>query len=220
MKDKTWKLVKNDRYNSDQYLLGFFNSEQHARDNIPYVFRKNSNWIKKEEDILIKPVDPEMIFKPVCTDYMHYVWSLIPKKEQERVMASDSSAEIHCNHLMCGGETYYYLSRMIDEHWTAIDIGASYGAQSYLFKDHKKYIAVEPNVRIDEWHFENFQAEGTERYEMTAGTFINEVLPTLNLDLDTTFAICNYVPSGWHGEDANELVRKTFHNCYVFYPSF
>ena len=215
-KQKTWKLVFQDYNNDDQYLLGFYPSETDAKLVITYFKQRYKELIGNREPI-VKRVNPEMILNPVCTDYMHYVRSLIPDKEMKRVIDSDASAEICANDLMCGGATYYYLSRMIPKGWYVIDIGASYGAQSYLFKDHARYIAVEPSESSDDWHFENFKADGTERYEMTAGEFIKDVLPTLDLDLQKTFAICNYVPE-WFGENPMELVKQTFNNCYVYYP--
>lgn len=215
-KEKKWKLVLQDYWNDDQYLLGFFQSETDAKLAIPKLKQKYKDWIGNREPI-VKRVNPEMILNPVCTDYMHYVCSLIPSNEWQRVMKSDASAEITSDSIMCGGATYYYLSRMIPKEWTVIDVGASYGAQSYLFQDHARYIAVEPFESSDDWHFEDFKADGTERYQMTAGKFVKDVLPTLNLDLKKTFAICNYVPE-WFGENPMELVRQTFHNCYVYYP--
>lgn len=218
-KDKSWKIVKCNSVNSDQELIAFYNSEQHAKENIPYIMRKYGNWISNKDEIIVKPVNPEKIFMPVCTDYMHYVWSMIPKIDRERVMNSDSSAEIDSNDLMCGGATYYYLSRMIPKHFTVIDIGASYGAQSYLFQEHAKYIAVEPFMRkYSDYNFENFKADGTDRFEVTAKEFVDNILPALNLDLNKTFAIVNYVPD-WYHEKASELVRNTFPNCYSFYPA-
>jgi hypothetical protein len=215
-KQKNWKLVVQDYHNDDQYILGFYPTEAEARLAIPDVEKRNKGWLGNRKPI-IKRVNPEMILNPVCTDYMHYVRSLIPDKEMERVMMSDASAEICTDNLMCGGATYYYLSRMIPKDWTVVDVGASYGAQSYLFQDHAKYIAVEPFESSDDWHFENFKADGTERYEMTAGNFIKDILPTLNLDLNKTFAIANYTPS-WFGESPIELVRTTFYNVWTFYP--
>lgn len=215
-KQKTWKLVLQDYYNDDQYLLGFYPSETDAKLAIHCVKQRNKELIGNREPI-IKMVNPEMILNPVCTDYMHYVRSLIPDEEMKRVMMSDASAEICADNLMCGGATYYYISRMIPKEWTVVDVGASYGAQSYLFQGHAKYIAVEPFNSDNDWHFENFKAEGTERYDMTAGEFIKDILPTLNIDLDKTFAICNYVPK-WFGENPMELVRQTFVNCFVYYP--
>lgn len=219
-KDKSWKIVKQDSSNEDQYLLGFFNSETHAQENIPYILRKyNRDYITSADSLLIKPVNPEKIYMPVCTDYMHYVRSLIPKQDWERVMDSDTSVEIDENSLMCGGATYYYLSRMIQREWTVIDIGASYGAQSYLFQNHARYIAVEPAPKnYGKFVLDYFVADGTERYTMTAKAFIEEILPTLDLDINKTFAICNYVPD-WYGQSAQELVRKTFKNLFVYYPN-
>jgi hypothetical protein len=216
-KQKNWKLVVQDYHNDDQYLLGFYPSETDAKLAIPFVKQRYKEWIGNREPI-VKRVNPEMILNPVCTDYMHYVMSLIPDNEMKRVMMSDASAEICTDDLMCGGATYYYLSRMIPKDWTVIDVGASYGAQSYLFKDHARYIAVEPFRSSDDWHFEDFKADGTERYQMTAGKFIKDVLPTLNLDLKKTFAIANYTPS-WFGEDPIKLVRTNFLNVWTYYPS-
>lgn len=215
MKDKSWKIVKQDTYNSDQYLIGFFNSEQHAKDNIWYILRKYGNWIKSKDELVIKRVDPEMILNPVTTDYMHYAWSLIPKEETKRVMASDASAEIDANNLMCGGATYYNLSKMIDKSWTVIDIGCAYNPQSYFFQNHARHIAIEPVWKDSHFRFEYFKAPNTELLFMDGQDFINETLPTLNLNLDKTFCIVNYVPSG----GVNLLARMTFKNIFCFYPA-
>lgn len=214
-KDKTWKIVKSNGVNSDQELLGFFNSEQHAKDSIPYIFRKHSNWIKDKNQLIVKPVYPEKIFMPVCTDYMHYVRSLIPDGDWVRVMQSDSSAEIHASSLMCGSATYYYLSRMIPKHWTVVDIGCSYNAQSYLFQKHARHIAIEPLWLDREFHFEYFKAPNTELLFMAGQDFIEKELPKLNLDMNKTFCIVNYVPSG----AVNLMARETFRNLYTFYPA-
>jgi len=120
---------------------------------------------------------------------------------------------------MCGGGgmTYYNLSRVIPKHWTVIDFGAGYAAQSYLFTEHHRYIAVEPSIisRVTDFSFEYFKADGTERFDVTAGDFIRKELPML--DPKTTFAICNYVPD-WYDESASELVRHNFRNVFTFYP--
>lgn len=207
--DKSWKVVKKEKYNSDQHLLGFFNCEKHARDNIPFLLRKYGNWIKSADEMLVKPVEPMMIQNPVCTDFMHYVRSLIPNSEYERVMVSDASAEISCDDLMCGGATYYNLSRMIPKGWTVIDVGCAYNAQSYLFQDYKRHIAIEPEWKNKDFHFEYFKAPDTELLFTTGQKFITDVLPTLNLDLKKTFAICNYVPqamSVWKWYVARSLI--------------
>ena len=215
-KQKNWKLVVQDYHNDDQYILGFYSTEAEAKLAIPDVEKQNKGWLGSRKPI-IKRVNPEMILNPVCTDYMHYVRSLIPDKEMERVMMSDASAEICTDNLMCGGATYYYLSRMIPKDWTVIDVGCAYNPQSYLFQGHKRHIAIEPKWLDKDFHFEYFQAPNTELLFMTGQEFIKNELPKMNLDLDKTFAICNYVPE-WYGENPMELVRHTFHNCYVYYP--
>ena len=220
--DKTWKVVKQDKNNDDQYLIAFYNTQAMAYDAIPYLLRKYGNWIKDKDELIVKRVDPSLIMSPVATDYSHYCASLIPKEEMERVMNGVAGAEISSDNLMCGfgGRTYYNLSRMIPKNWNVVDIGASYGAQSYLFKDHAKYIAVEPfkDYGIDSPKVANFLAPGTVRSDATAGQFIKDILPSLNLNLEKTFAICNYVPN-WFGEKPMELVRHNFQYVFTFYPN-
>lgn len=213
-KQKNWKLVVQDYHNDDQYLLGFYPSETDAKLAIPTITRQHKEWIDNRQPI-VKRVNPEMIFNPVCTDYMHYVRSLIPDNEMKRVMMSDASAEICTDDLMCGGATYYYLSRMIPKNWTVIDFGCAYNPQSYLFQDHKRHIAIEPKWLDNDFHFEYFQAPNTELLFMTGQEFIENELPKLDLDLDKTFAIVNYVPSG----ACNLMVRETFKNVWAYYPA-
>lgn len=210
---RDWKLVLQDFHNNDQYLLGFFQNEKDARKEIPKLIEQNKRWFGERIPI-VKRVNPEMIENPVCTDYMHYIRSLIPDKEMKRVMMSDASAEICVDNLVCGGATYYYLSRMIPKAWNVIDIGCSYNAQSYLFQNHKRHIAIEPVWLDKDFHFEYFHAPNTELLFMTGQEFIENELPKMNLDLSKTFAILNYVPSS----ACNLMVRKTFTNLYCFYP--
>lgn len=212
--EKQWKLVCQNPNNDDQDLFGLYTSQVNAEYERPRVFEKYRRIIENYDRLMVKRVDPEMICNPVCTDYMHYVWALIPKEEIERVMKSDASAEIHANCHMCGGETYYYLSRLIPKDWTVIDIGCAYNSQSYLFQDHKRHIAIEPVWHGDDWHFEYFKAPNTEMLFMTGQEFIQDELPKMDLDLDKTFCIVNFVPSG----AANLMARETFKNIYTFYP--
>ena len=218
--DKKYKVVKQDCNNSDQYLIGFFETSDDAFVSIPEIQKKYSTWIKNVRDLHVKRVDPELIPKPVATDYAHYIRSLIPDNDWKRIMHSDAAAEINSDNNVCGygGRTYYNLSKMIPLDWCVVDVGASYGCQSALFTRHKRYIAVEPLKEEPEgWHIERYQAEGTEFYPMTAGEFVREVLPNLDLNMNKTFAICNYVPH-WYGENPMELVRTNFKNVFTFYP--
>lgn len=221
IKDRKWKLVVGNKNNYDQDLLNFYETESQAQSAKPFFVEKYKEWNHGIEDFIVKPVNPDLIANPIPTDYSHYCRSLIPDSEWERVMRGAASAEINCNDMMCGGggRTYYYLSKIIPKHFTVIDIGASYAAQSYFFQSHIGYIAVEPYKCYDtDIPIENFKPDGTARFEITAGQFIKEILPTLNLNMSRVFAICNYVPE-WFGENPNELVRRTFKNVFCYYPS-
>lgn len=201
---KRYKVVFRDKHTTDEHLVGFFETKELAQDALD----------KKLQGYYIKETDPQYIGHIVETDYHHFVRALISNDEWNRVIKSDACAEIFCDHLMCDAKAYYTLSRMIPKDATIIDIGCSYNAQSYLFKEHKAYIGVDPIEDFNNWHFEHFVAEGTKFYNMTGQQFIKEVLPTLELDLDKVFAICTYVPD-W---ECQRLVRETFKNLYVYYP--
>lgn len=210
-----WKLVRNDEYNDDQYLLGFYTSKDEAMKARLSIIKKNPSWITSFKDLVVKPVNPEEIISPVCTDYQHYLRWMIPDEEWERVMNSDARAEIDCNYLTCGRGTYYMLSKMIPKDWTVIDFGCAYNPQSYLFQNHARHIAIEPLYKDKDFNFEYFKAPNTELLFMTGQEFLDHELHKYDLDLNKTFAIVNYVPSG----ACNLRVRETFHNLYVFYPA-
>ena len=103
---------------------------------------------------------------------------------------------------------YKNLSEIIPRHYTVLDFGCAYNPQSFLFKDHKQFIAIDycPDMVV-------FQAPGTEFSRSSAQEFIENRID--QFDLDETFAICSYLPD----YEARELVRKTFKNVFVFYPS-
>lgn len=216
---RNFKIVMTNNRNSDEDLVGFYETKDEAREACPSIKKKHPEWITSWRELIIKRVDPELIPRPVTTDYEHYLRSLIPDEEWERVLKSDASAEINCNDMTCGRGTYYMLSKMIPKDWTVIDFGCAYDAQSYLFQEHARHIAIEPVCQQDcstfEFHFEFFKAPNTELLFMTGQDFIEKELPKMHLNLDKTFAICNYVPSG----ACNLMVRETFKNTWTFYPA-
>lgn len=213
-KDRVFKLVLPYEENADQDLFGFFSSEEAAKKAAPALEKQCARWVNGRS-LIVKRTDPEMILRPVGTDFEHYNRALIPNEEFKRVMDSDASAEIDCNNMTCGCGTYYYLSRMIPKDWTVIDIGCAYNPQSYLFQNHARHIAIEPKWISEDFHFEYFKAPNTELLFMTGQDFIENELPKLNLDLDKTFCIVNYVPSG----AANLMARETFKDIFCFYPA-
>lgn len=208
--DRLYKVVRPDKDNTDEYLVRFSPSKEEALKYAMEGKRKNA-----DSDYIAKPTDIACIENTVPTDYSHYVCAMIPDAECERVFRSDAMAEISCDDLMCDARAYYDLSRIIPQNYTVIDIGCAYNAQSYLFTGHKGYISVNPEMEVDDYHFEYFRAPNTEHYKMSGQEFIGKVLPTLGLDLSRTFAICTYVPDYC----CQSLVRKTFNNCYVYYPN-
>lgn len=215
MDKRTYKLVKQDQHNEDQYLLGFYETEMQAREAIRDMPAIYPHWIKSTMDLIVKRIHPDMIPCPVGTDYEHYLRWLIPDDEWKRVMDSDARAEISANNMTCGRGTYYMLSKMIPKDWTVIDFGCAYNPQSYLFMYHQRHIAIEPPYIDKDFHFEYFKAPNTELLFMTGQDFLDNELHKLDLDLNKTFAIVNYVPSG----ACNLRVRDTFKNLWCFYPA-
>ena len=73
--------------------------------------------------------------------------------------------------------------------------------------NHKKYIGVDvwPNII-------RFQAPGTEFYE----SYIDDFISNNKFDIDSTFAICSYVPD--RNNKNKNLIKETFNNVYIFYP--
>ena len=130
---------------------------------------------------------------------------IIPVSEQERVFGQ-SMCDIDPGFIGFVG-TYDLLSEMIPKHFTVIDFGCAYNPQSYLFTKHKHFIAVDGSGGM-----ERFQAFGTEVITMSAQEYIErEMWPDI---LETTFAICSYVPD----DEAQKMIRETFKNLYVYYP--
>ena len=148
---------------------------------------------------------------PTNEDISRYLYDMIPEYQRDLVFSGDALAGISPE-FMGFVDIYFYLSKTIPKDWTIIDIGCGYNAQSFLFKDHKKVIAINPY----DGDYAMFMSPNCELFRVSGKEFIYNELPKLNLDLDKTFAILNYVPE-WYG-GVNEIVRNTFKNLYVFYP--
>lgn len=112
-------------------------------------------------------------------------------------------------------EQYDALSRLIPKHFTIVDIGCAYAPQAYLFRNHAKYMAIDATTALEDTFIDLTALPNTQHFHTDAAAFIDLVADTL--DLDTTFAICSYVPP-WYG-DIRRLVGATFPNSFTFYPA-
>lgn len=105
-------------------------------------------------------------------------------------------------------EQYESLSKLIPKDWTIVDLGCANGFQSLYFQEHKKYIGVDIDTGT------KYQTTNSEYYTMR----IKEFLESENfkkLNLNKTFAICNYVPC----ETEVKMAREKFKNIFVYYPA-
>lgn len=136
----------------------------------------------------------------------HELLSTIPFSQFSH-LASQERCEIDFEFLGFT-EQYKMLSSVIPKDFTIVDLGCYMAFQSHYFKDHKQYIGV------DVCELERYKTSNSTHFTMSIQEFIISVLPTLNLDLGKTFAICNYVPD----TEATSFARKTFSNIFCFYP--
>lgn len=133
----------------------------------------------------------------------------IPVEEYNSVM-SQQTCELDSSFLGFIN-VYKGLTKIIPKECIVIDFGCNLAAQSYFFKDFKKYIGV------DTVKERRFNPTNCTHYICSIQEFVESELDGLfdgkeNLDF---FAICSYVPD----ENATELVRKTFKNVFCFYPN-
>lgn len=135
------------------------------------------------------------------------LYNILPKDQIKRVFAQ-RNADLEPNFLGFVS-IYKRLSEIIPIHFTVVDLGCGYNAQSFYFIKHKKYIAVDnfPNM-------ECFISPNCVFYKSSIEEYLDKHL--LDLDIEETFAICSYVPP-WGG-DNNKLVRTNFKNIFTYYP--
>lgn len=116
-------------------------------------------------------------------------------------------------------EQYYALSLIIPQHFTIVDLGCYMGLQSYFFKNHKKYIGInefgQNNTIIPKLHLSN-----TEYFNIDIFKFLKSKT-FKKLKLETTFAICNYVPTWNEKKQKNDksIINKSFSNIFTFDPA-
>lgn len=106
-------------------------------------------------------------------------------------------------------DVYEHLAAIIPKHWTIVDLGCAYAPQAWIFADHARYVGV----NLDE--IVHFEAPNSHFHICSIERFIAE--HAHEFDLNTTFAICSYVPP-WGGDNM-EMTRRAFKNCFVYYPA-
>ena len=131
---------------------------------------------------------------------------LIPADQLDRVLRSECDID---GSFLGFTPIYIALAAIIPLHWTIVDLGCAYAPQAFVFKDHAAYVGVDLGNR------ERFIAGNTKHYSMTITEFISKHLE--DFDLDTTFAICSYVPP-WHNDNL-ALARQHFKNVFTYYPA-
>lgn len=109
---------------------------------------------------------------------------------------------------MCFADVYESLAKLIPKHWTVVDFGCAFAPQCLYFKDHEKYIGVDPG-RMKRFYTENFSL-----YESTIIEWFT-ASQIYALNLDRSFAILSYVPAD---EYSYFLVKTHFKNLFVYYP--
>lgn len=101
-------------------------------------------------------------------------------------------------------EIYKHLADIIAPHWRVVDLGCAAAPQAYYFKKHENYIGVDVESTP------RFTFENTEHWTMD----IDEAVKRYRgQNLKRVFAICSAVP------DNTSMLRQTFPNLFVWYPS-
>ena len=138
------------------------------------------------------------------------LFTLIPREKLDYLFEhSGATAELDFTFL--GFEDIYRdVLNFASKDKTIIDLGCGYAAQSYYFREHKKYIGVDACGNSDTV----IHTENSEFYFMSIQDFIKDVFPALGIGPKDVFAVCSYVPN----KAARELVAETFPYCRVYYP--
>lgn len=137
---------------------------------------------------------------------------LIPKEQYKEIL-NQQDCELDGEFL--GFITQYKaLSMIIPKEYTVIDFGCYAAAQCYFFREHKGYIGVDCDK------LKRFEILNTKHFYISVHNFINNIVnkkenTLFSVDLRRYFAICNYLPDNI----AENLVKKYFRNCFVFYPA-
>ncbi|WP_418470948.1 hypothetical protein [Eubacterium callanderi] len=138
-------------------------------------------------------------------DYTKLLLDTIPKNEIMRIF-NEPKIELD-NEFLGFTNVYGAVLNFVPRHFTIVDLGCYIAAQAYLFKNYEKYIGV------DVCELERFKPENAIHYQITIQEYL--LKHTNDLCLETTFAICSYIPD----KEAVQMAREKFPNILVFYPA-
>lgn len=127
-----------------------------------------------------------------------------PPREVAQILSQDR-CELDNDFAGFIGE-YEALSKIIPQHFTVIDFGCNLAAQSWFFRNHKRYIGV------DTIGMKRFRCQNTTHTVMSIQKWIDVYA---DRQPESTFAICNYVPD----DAAVKRVREYFPRLFCFYPA-
>lgn len=99
-------------------------------------------------------------------------------------------------------DIYRELAKIIPKSRTVIDFGCAYAPQAYYFRNHAKYIGINPTKHAV-LYLKNAE------YVFTSGQAVLESYTAKESD----FAIINYVPDF----ELAKLVKAKFRDCWSFY---
>ncbi len=162
-----------------------------------------------------KDKQPKEFFEvPVSQLYLDITADPYGEREFNEVFDNDTNwgidADVDFECLCCGGETYRMLAEMIPKNRVVYDFGAAYGFQSWYFRNHRRYIAIQPQPREEKYQIKKpFRTDNSIWYFGTAQEFFKQ----FSIERES-FAICNYVPD----EEAARLVREHCPNVFCNYP--
>lgn len=124
---------------------------------------------------------------------------LIPADKLRKKLSSSWCCELDPTFLSFE-DVYFTIAEHVPKDYTILDLGCYMAAQSYIFRDHARYIGVDcfddPDSWIGDGKYvipERFETENSAHYRMTIQNFLKDDLP--KLDLDKTYVICSYVPA-------------------------
>ena len=199
-----WKIVLRDAL-GNEHLMAFCKDMEDAKKKMGLA-EKEKSINNASGELVVKAVCPEWLPNPIASDYTMFVRALIPE-EDWRLLHDKPIINLFFSNDHGRLKEYYFVSKAVPNDYTVINFGCGNNAQSYLFTQHKKFIAVDTND-------EHFRASGTLHYKMPASKFISEIIPELKLNIQRTFAICSNAP-GKDGENTGMLVRMNFLNMYT-----